>query len=275
MKHYPHHISDFNNATRHLNRIERGLYRDLIELYYETEKPLPVEVVEVARRIVANELSTDVERMLNEFFTETPQGWYHVRCDEEISKYQGNNSQRALAGKASAAKKALKKHQALNGDSTSVEIPLNEKPTEIHNQSTNQPINHKPKEEGERAKALTRPDDVDEQVWADWLQLRKAKKAPVTASVLKTARKEAALATMTLTGFLEIWCARGSIGLEAAWLRSNDKTQSQFSKPAQNATVPSRPGRDPELTRLDIERSRSVPMPQNIREQMQKLRVAA
>jgi len=144
VKHYPHHISDFNNATRHLNRIERGLYRDLLDLYYETEKPLPTEVGEVARRIVANELSTDVERMLNEFFIKTPQGWYHERCDEEIGKYQSNNSQRAQAGKASAAKKALKKHQALNGDSTGVEIPLNENSTGIQNQSTNKPINHKP-----------------------------------------------------------------------------------------------------------------------------------
>ena len=223
MKHYPHHISDFNNATRHLTRIERGLYRDLLDLYYETEKPLPADVGEVARRIVANELSTDVERMLNEFFIQTPNGWYHVRCDEEISKYQSNNSQRAMAGKASAAKKALKKHKALNGDSTSVEIPLNENPTGIQNQSTNQPINHKPIEEkGERAKALVRPDDVEEQVWSDWVQLRKAKKAPVTETVLKTARKEAALAVMTLTAFLEIWCARGSVGLEAAWLRKTD-----------------------------------------------------
>ena len=225
MKHYPHHISDFNNATRHLTRLERGLYRELIELYYETEKPLVVDVGEVARRIVANELSTDVERMLNEFFIQTPQGWYHERCDEEITKYQSNNSQRAQAGKASAAKKALKRHQALNGDSTSVEIPLNENSTGIQNQSTNQPINHKPVEEGTRAKALPRPDDVELQVWSDWLQLRKTKKAPVTVSVLKTARKEAALAGMPLVNFLEIWCARGSVGLQAEWLRSTDKNQ--------------------------------------------------
>ena len=222
MKHYPHHISDFNNATRHLTRLERGLYRELIDLYYETEKPLPSEVVEVSRRIVANELLTDVERMLIEFFTQTPQGWYHVRCEEEISKYQANNSQRAMAGKASAAQKALKKHQALNGDSTSVEIPLNENATRIQNKSTNQPIHHKPIGEKERAKALARPDDVEEQVWNDWVQLRKTKKAPVTASVLKIARKESALAGMPLMDFLEIWCARGSIGLEASWLGKTD-----------------------------------------------------
>ena len=253
MKHYPHHISDFNNATRHLSRLERGLYRDLIDLYYETEKPLPAEVGEVARRIVANELSTDVERMLNEFFIQTPQGWYHVRCDEEISKYQSNNSQRAQAGKASAAKKALKKHQALNGDSTSVEIPLNENSTGIQNQSTNKPINQI--EEGKRAKALPRPDDVELQVWTDWVQLRKAKKAPITETVLKTARKESALAGMPLMAFLEIWCARGSVGLEAAWLRSSDKP-SQFAKPSPNITVPSRQERDPELIKREQDENR-------------------
>ena len=40
-------------------------------------------------------------------------------------------------------------------------------------------------------------------------------------------------------------------------------------------TVPSRTERDPELTRLEIERSRAVPIPAAIREQIQKLRIAA
>lgn len=246
MRHYPHHISDFNNATRHLTRLERGIYRDLIELYYETEKPLIIDVAEVARRIIANELSTDVERMLNEFFTKTPDGWYHTRCDQEIAKYHGNTSQRALAGKASAAQKALKKQQALNGKSTDVETPLNEEPTRIHNQEP-KTVNQEPiKEEGERAKALARPDDVELQVWTDWVKLRKAKKAPVTETVLKAARKEAALAGMELGAFLEVWCARGSQGLSADWLKPNERVavQKHFNKQealeASNAAVAAR-----------------------------------
>ena len=67
------------------------------------------------------------------------------------------------------------------------------------------------------------PDDVDKQVYGDWLQLRKAKNAPVTETVLKNARKQSELAEMTLTVFFEIWCARGSVGLQAEWLRSADK----------------------------------------------------
>lgn len=144
MKHYPHHISDFNNATRHLSRIERSIYRDLLDLYYESECALPLSLDYICRRIVANECSTDVQRVLNEFFNETESGWYHVRCEEEIDKYKANNSQRALAGKASAAAKALKLQQALNKRSTSVEQALNGASTKKQNQSTNQPINLEP-----------------------------------------------------------------------------------------------------------------------------------
>ncbi len=145
MRSYQHHIGDFNNATRHLDRLERSIYRDLIELYYDIEGPLPLDIQTICRRILArsNEESTVVERSLNEFFTETPTGWYHNRCEAEIEKYRNSNSQRALAGKASAAKKALKKQQALNGNSTGVEIPLNGDSTipQNHKPVT---INHKP-----------------------------------------------------------------------------------------------------------------------------------
>jgi hypothetical protein len=78
----------------------------------------------------------------------------------------------------------------------------------------------------ERKKNATKvacPPDVGLQEWQDWLSLRKAKNAPVTETVLKSARKEAEKAGITLNAFLTIWCARGSQGLEASWLRSDEK----------------------------------------------------
>lgn len=77
-----------------------------------------------------------------------------------------------------------------------------------------------------RASAPARPDDVDAQVWADWLQLRNRKRAPVTATVLDTARQESAKAGLPLNDFLRVWCARGSQGLEAAWLRPDERRAS-------------------------------------------------
>jgi uncharacterized protein YdaU (DUF1376 family) len=187
MKHYPHHIRDFNNATRHLSRIERSIYRDLIDLYYETEARLTMDLLSLCRRILANECSTDVERVLNEFFTETATGWYHDRCEQEIEAYQGNTSQRAAAGKASAEKKRLKKQQALNENSTSVERALNERSNSVErdaneisqpiNQSTNQPINQlKEAKASKKADAFVLPDWINKNDWSLWQKSRSGKK---------------------------------------------------------------------------------------------------
>lgn len=68
-----------------------------------------------------------------------------------------------------------------------------------------------------------RPEDVDPQTWADWLALRKAKKAPVTATVLAGAVAEAAKAGMPLDAFLRVWCTRGTQGLQADWLKPHER----------------------------------------------------
>lgn len=194
MKHYPHHIGDFDKATRHLTRIERSVYRDLIDLYYDTEQRLTLDVAALCRRIVArsNEEATAVQQVLNEFFTETPTGWYHVRCEEEIDAYKANTSQKALAGKASAEAKRLKKQQAINGNSTPVEQPLNSVATADNgastNQSTNQPINQEPiKDKGARKRspsfdpaAIDLPDWLDRETWSSWCADRKKRGKPVT-----------------------------------------------------------------------------------------------
>lgn len=135
MRHYQHHIGDFDKATRHLTRVERSIYRDMIELYYDKEGQLPLDVAVICRKVIArtNEEATAVQQVLNEFFNETPTGWYHQRCEEEIEVYHSNTGQKSIAGRASAAARALKKQQALNGCSTDVatgvEIPLNGNPT--------------------------------------------------------------------------------------------------------------------------------------------------
>ena len=232
MKHYPHHISDFNNATRHLSRSERSLYRDLVELYYETEKPLPLDVLALCRRILANECSTDVERLLNEFFVETPTGWYHDRCEEEIGKYQANNSQRARAGKASAAKKALKKQQALNGESTSVEIPLNDTSTEKQNQSTNQPINQLLPTVVKSASAPTIP-ELSDSLMADFLKVRKAKGAPLTETAIAGIRREADKAGLSMVEAITECVECNWQGFRADWhTERKSRTKTNGNTPA-------------------------------------------
>jgi hypothetical protein len=70
-----------------------------------------------------------------------------------------------------------------------------------------------------------KPDAVDQQTWDDWIALRKAKRAPVTQTVIDGALREAGKAGMTLEAFLQVWCRRGSQGLEAAWLKPEERSQ--------------------------------------------------
>jgi hypothetical protein len=67
------------------------------------------------------------------------------------------------------------------------------------------------------------PDGIEPQVWADWLALRARKRADVTATVVLGAKREAALAGMSLNDFLKVWCLRGTQGLQAAWLTPSQR----------------------------------------------------
>ncbi len=73
------------------------------------------------------------------------------------------------------------------------------------------------------APSVDKPEGVEDQVWSDWLELRKKKRAPVTKTVVEGSIAEARKAGMTLNAFLRIWCRRGSQGLEADWLKPDEK----------------------------------------------------
>lgn len=104
------------------------------------------------------------------------------------------------------------------------------------------PIKQEVKQEDkpiERALRATpqKPDAVNEQTWADWVALRKAKKAPVTYTVVNQATKEAAKAGIALEEFFQIWCARGSQGLQADWIKPNEIKQRCITSFAEQATI--------------------------------------
>lgn len=90
MNYYPHHIDAFRKKTKGLTLTERGAYRELLDHYYDEEKPLPVNPVEVARIAGA---ATPAERkavavVLAKFFTLGPDGHRNKRADEEIGAYR-------------------------------------------------------------------------------------------------------------------------------------------------------------------------------------------
>ncbi|WP_025516802.1 YdaU family protein [Bordetella trematum] len=197
MNYYPHHIGDFNSATRHLTRLERSVYRDMLDLYYDTESPLTLDMDGLCRLLIArsNEERTAVEQVLNEFFTETEQGWRHSRCDTEIERYHAQREAKSAAGKASAAKRAQKTQQPSSSSSTGVQQPFNDCAT---NQNQNQePIKETPPNPRKRgqsfdASAIDLPDWLDREDWAAWVADRKARKKPITEKAAELQIKQLA-----------------------------------------------------------------------------------
>ncbi|WP_292041497.1 hypothetical protein [Massilia sp. UBA6681] len=64
---------------------------------------------------------------------------------------------------------------------------------------------------------------VSEQTAADWLALRKSKRATVTPTVLKTFLAEAAKAGLSLESALTLCCSRGWAGFEADWVLKDQR----------------------------------------------------
>lgn len=80
-----------------------------------------------------------------------------------------------------------------------------------------------PRKRAEPPQPVAKPAEVAQQTWDDWLTLRKAKKAPVTQTVVDSATREAGKAGMALDAFLQVWCMRGSQGLQADWLQPHER----------------------------------------------------
>jgi uncharacterized protein YdaU (DUF1376 family) len=257
MHYYPFHVSDYIHDTAHLSNEEDLAFRRLLDLYYTQEKPIPNKTHEVARRIRMAKQENAVQTVLEEFFDfdMDKDHWYHKRCDETIAAYQAKAERNRQVGKLGGRPKRIP-------DETQTVANTNPNQEPITN-------NHKSK----KATVVACPPDVGLQEWEDWLALRKAKKAPVTETVIKSARKEAEKAGISFNAFLTIWCARGSQGLQADWLKPTERTTfAQQAADIARVTVPGTKERDPALVKLDEDRKRAAPPSLEVLAKMAQLR---
>jgi len=110
MHQYTRHIGDYQRDTGMLTPLEHGVYNLLLDWYYSSEKPLPVEWCELYR-ICRCRTRTDnmaVQYVIKTFFKTCDTGYCHKRCDEVIAKCKGVSDVRAQA----ARKRWAKEHDA-------------------------------------------------------------------------------------------------------------------------------------------------------------------
>lgn len=206
MHYYSFHIGDYRSSTAHLSNDEDLAYRRLIDMYYDTEQPIPVDTQRVARRLrVGSEV---VSAVLDDFFTLKDDGWHHERCDDEIEKYHVLSDRNRKNGKLGGRPKKP------SG------LPVATQSEPSRNPLERQPItnNHKPLTK-EKTKALARPESVSEQVWDDFLAHRKRLRANLTETALAGISKQAVLAGWSLEETLSECVTRGWRGFKAEWVK--------------------------------------------------------
>jgi len=217
LHYYQFNIGDYIKHTLHLSIEEDLCYRRLLDLYYDTEKPIPTDIPRVSRRLrMASEI---VQSVLDEFFELTSEGYRNLRADAEIEDYHKYIEKQKANGKLGGRPKKTHRFPTVNPDETQTEpkksLNTNHKPI------TN---NQEPIKNNTRLKALSRPPDVQQSVWDDFCQHRKAQRAAITQTAIDGIEREAKKAGWTLEAALSECVLRGWRGFKADWVQSGGKS---------------------------------------------------
>jgi uncharacterized protein YdaU (DUF1376 family) len=257
MHYYKFNIADYRKDTGHLSTIEHGIYRQLIDWYYLDEQPIPEETQVVIRRLrLGSEEVTFLRNILADFFILGKTGYTHKRIEVEIKDYQEQVEKNKNNGK-------------LGGRPKKTQSVISGLPDESQNNPNHKPLttNHKPKRES--ATVVACPPDVSQQIWGDWVALRKSKKAPITQTVLNGAIAEAKILGWPLEKFLAEWCSRGSQGLKAEWIvKPNPADKVRLTVASSNEP-------DPALLKIAEDAKKAAPIPLEVLAKMAELRKKA
>lgn len=265
MHQYPHHIGDFRGGTVNMTRLERWIYRDLIEVYYDKEQPLSLDLAALCRDIGVrtDEEKAVVASMLDYKFTKTDSGYVHDVCERVIEEYRAKaDTARENGKKGGRPRKSDGNPEKPSGFS---EEPSGN-PEETGLQTNHKPLtnNQKPKE----SKAIRAPRfdaqahleslGVDPKIAVDWLTLRKSKRAAPTETAIGGIASEARRAGISLQSALKTACERGWQGFKAEWLAPNGRDSPAGWQSDNARTIAALTGRDLERDRDESERTIDV-----------------
>ena len=218
MHYYQHNIGDYRKDTSHLTLLEHGIYRQLLDTYYLDEQPLSNDLAKLMRSHSVRDANEQqaLQNVLTDFFELTENGYYHKRCEDGIAEFHGKSAKARASANVRwsneiKTSKQIKSKDNANAMQTHSESNANGMLTNNHKPITN-------------IKTIT-PEGVSNEVFNDYLKLRKGLKAPVTETAIKGLAKEANKANMTLEQVMVLCCQNGWRGFKAEWMNKVQPTQ--------------------------------------------------
>lgn len=113
MNYVQFHIGDWESGTRLLTPLEKGIYIDLLMLYYSTERPILRSYFDRITRGYTEDERKAFDYVVSQYFQEQGDGFHNARCDAEIAK---------AAEKSEKARKSIQArwNKAAKGPASSV-----------------------------------------------------------------------------------------------------------------------------------------------------------
>jgi len=256
MHYYKRNLGDYAKKAGRLTMLQHGAYTLLIDSCYDRELfPTLEQALEWTWASTEAEVEA-VKFVLSRFFVLDKDGCYvQDRILAELLHYQKNaDTNKRIADEREAKRREKRTNRVQAVD----EAPPNQEPLTT---------NHKPKRES--ATVVACPPDVSQQIWNDWVALRKSKKAPITQTVLNGAIAEAKILGWPLEKFLAEWCSRGSQGLKAEWIvKPNPADKVRLTVASSNEP-------DPALLKIAEDAKKAAPIPLEVLAKMAQIRQKA
>ena len=167
---YQFNIGDYLKHTAHLSPLEDIAYRRLLDVYYDTESPIPTDIPLVSRRLRID--PETVKLVLDEFFQLTEQGYRNKRADVEIVAYHAFlEKQKANGIKGGRPKGKPTDNPPLSQAEPKITLTVNREQLTENQEPTNN--NKETKQKKDAALSVVLPDFIPAKAWQGYVQMRK------------------------------------------------------------------------------------------------------
>ena len=202
---------------------EEGAYIRLL-CYCWQHGSIPSNPDQIARLIgkgASTTLATTVATMFKPHPNDTS-CMVHERLEQEILKQNEWARKSAEGGKKSAEMRKMLK----GGSTTLARVVEDCLPNGINQKATLQSSSSS-SSSSSTTNNINRPDSVPEQVWNDFIKIRKAKKSPLTQTALNGIEREEEEAGWTLDEAITECVTRGWQGFKAEWVQKAQQTNNR------------------------------------------------
>ena len=237
MYYYQFNIGDYASATQHLDDTEDLAYRRMLDLYYSKEKPLPLDVKDIARLIRMRTHSDSIANVLSDFFTQKKDGYHCMRVDKEISAFKGKSDKARASAKArwNKNKDLADNKRNANASETQSDSNANHKPLTNNQEPVkeNKPIVDKSPEFNFRNEFILL--GVKKNFIDQWLKVRKNKRATNSELAFKKLVTEMSKSGLTFNDAVKTSVENSWSGFNTDWITKPVNQQNDILEQSANS----------------------------------------